>query len=215
VREPAEYGYRPTRGGNIYDRGGNSGSSPEKTPGVVTHGGDPSTGRNVRSVWEIATQPYPEAHFATFPEALPERCIRAGTSERGCCPECGAPWERVVEKETTPTQRVHNGTYDESAGWDKRATPWLPGVQNVTTKGWRPTCVCRSDFERDANGERNQSWSPVPCTVLDPFMGSGTVALVARRLGRRSIGIELNPEYAELCARRLQQLSLFAGATDG
>jgi site-specific DNA-methyltransferase (adenine-specific) len=46
-------------------------------------------------------------------------------------------------------------------------------------------------------------------------MGSGTVALVARRLGRKSIGIELNPEYARLCARRLQQLSLFAGATDG
>jgi DNA modification methylase len=39
--------------------------------------------------------------------------------------------------------------------------------------------------------------------------------LVARRLGRKSIGIELNPSYAELCARRLQQLSLFAGATDG
>jgi DNA modification methylase len=47
--------------------------------------------------------------------------------------------------------------------------------------------------------------------VLDPFMGSGTTALVARRLGRRSIGIELNPDYAALCARRLQQLSLFAG----
>jgi DNA modification methylase len=47
-------------------------------------------------------------------------------------------------------------------------------------------------------------------TVLDPFMGSGTTALVARRLGRNSIGIELNPKYADLCARRLQQLSLLA-----
>jgi DNA modification methylase len=46
-------------------------------------------------------------------------------------------------------------------------------------------------------------------------MGSGTVALVARRLGRKSVGIELNPEYARLCARRLQQLSLLAGAPDG
>ncbi len=51
---------------------------------------------------------------------------------------------------------------------------------------------------------------PEDGVVLDPFLGSGTTAQVARRLGRRSIGIELNPEYAELAARRLQQQSLFA-----
>ena len=45
--------------------------------------------------------------------------------------------------------------------------------------------------------------------VLDPFMGAGTTALVARKLGRRSIGIELSEQSASLCARRLQQLSLF------
>jgi hypothetical protein len=71
----------------------------------------------------------------------------------------------------------------------------------TTTTGWAPSC---DHYYHTAPA--------VPCTVLDPFMGSGTVALVARRLGRRSIGIELNPEYAALCARRLQQLSLFAGA---
>jgi DNA modification methylase len=46
------------------------------------HRGGPAVSngkRNTRSVWTIATQPYPEAHFATFPEALPERCIKAGT----------------------------------------------------------------------------------------------------------------------------------------
>jgi DNA modification methylase len=42
-------------------------------------------GRNLRNVWTIATAPYSEAHFATFPPALAERCIRAGTSEKGCC----------------------------------------------------------------------------------------------------------------------------------
>jgi DNA modification methylase len=53
------------------------------------------TGRSARSVWTIATQSYRGAHFATFPSRLVERCIRAGTSEHGCCPSCGSPWERA------------------------------------------------------------------------------------------------------------------------
>ena len=53
---------------------------------------------------------------------------------------------------------------------------------------------------------------PVPCTVLDPFFGSGTTGLVARKHGRRTIGIELSPSYCELAARRLQQLSLLSEA---
>jgi DNA modification methylase len=87
-------------------------------------------GRNIRSVWEIATQPYPEAHFATYPEELVRRCILAG------CPEGG--------------------------------------------------------------------------TVIDPFGGSGTTALVARKHGRRSILIELNESYCAMTAQRLSQLSLLA-----
>ena len=81
------------------------------------------TSRNARTVWTIATQPYKEAHFATFPEELPKRCILAG------CPEGG--------------------------------------------------------------------------TVLDPFAGSGTTIAVAIQLGRKGIGIELNPEYAELARKRI------------
>lgn len=41
-------------------------------------------------------------------------------------------------------------------------------------------------------------------------MGSGTTALVARKMARRCVGIELNPEYAELIVKRTRQLSLFA-----
>jgi hypothetical protein len=52
----------------------------------------------------------------------------------------------------------------------------------------------------------------VPGTVLDPFAGSGTTLYVARKLGRRGIGIDLNPEYLDMAARRLQQQSLFAEA---
>jgi DNA modification methylase len=60
----------------------------EKSGGCAG-GGDQ---RNARSVWTINTHPYPEAHFATFPEALPERCIKAGSKEGDTVldPFCGS-----------------------------------------------------------------------------------------------------------------------------
>lgn len=82
-------------------------------------------GANKRDVWNIATQPSPGAHFATFPEALVTPCILAGSRE----------------------------------------------------------------------GD----------TVLDPFAGSGTVGVVARKVGRQSVLIDLNPEYCALAVERLRQ----------
>lgn len=96
---------------------------------------NPPNDRNARSVWTVATAHFSGAHFATFPEALVEPCIRAGTK---------------------------------------------PGD-----------------------------------TVLDPFMGAGTVGLVAVRLGREYLGIELNPKYVEMAERRLRdKVRLFVGAID-
>jgi DNA modification methylase len=85
---------------------------------------DNPLGRNKRTVWEIATQPYPDAHFATFPEALVEPCILAGC--------------------------------------------------------------------------------PAGSVVLDPFCGSGTALLVAQRLGRHAIGIDLSLAYCALSRQRLE-----------
>jgi len=87
-----------------------------------------STKRNKRSVWTVTTQPYSDAHFATFPRALIEPMILAG------CPPGGI--------------------------------------------------------------------------VLDPFMGSGTVAEVAQNLGRRWIGCELNPDYVAMQKQRAAQMGL-------
>jgi DNA modification methylase len=84
---------------------------------------DRTLGRNLRSVWTIATEPYPDAHFATFPKALVEPCIKAGSK---------------------------------------------PGD-----------------------------------LVLDPFAGAGTVGVVALRLGRSFLGIELSPSYCEMAERRI------------
>jgi DNA modification methylase len=86
--------------------------------------------RNKRDVWTVTSDPFPEAHFATFPPALILPCVLAG------CPAGG--------------------------------------------------------------------------TVLDPFSGAGTTALVAKEQGRRAIGIELNPDYVSMIARRLRQDNLFS-----
>lgn len=82
-----------------------------------------ATGANKRTVWTVATQAFPEAHFATFPEKLIEPCILAGSPENGI--------------------------------------------------------------------------------VLDPFMGAGTTALVASRLNRKFVGIELNPQYIDMAYKRI------------
>ena len=66
-----------------------------------------------------------------------------------------------------------------------------------TTTGWHPTCRC----EYEGGG-----WEPVAGVVLDPFAGSGTVGLVANRLSRRAILIDLNPAYLEQQMKRNAQV---------
>ena len=182
--------------------GGANGHTVRHSPGSIM-GSSPT--RNRRTVWTIATQPFPEAHFATFPEALVEPCIRAGTSERGCCPECGAPWVRVVERSKTfqsgsgKSGNPIAGKQDLSAS-DTNSTPdvRMGPVVHTETTGWRPTC--------DHGGE------PVPCVVMDPFGGAGTVGLVAAKLGREYLLIELKPEYVEMSERRVRdEMPLFVG----
>jgi len=149
-------------------------------------------GRNKWSVWTVPTQAYPEAHFATYPEALPEVGIKAGTSERGACPRCGAGWVRVTEA-SYEHRSSYEGRYKKGFGeHDAESARHFKDVswKKTETRGWKPTCEC------DA-GE------PVPCVVLDPFNGSGTTGAVAVRLGRDYVGIDLNAQYLKLAEARI------------
>ncbi len=163
-------------------------------------------GRNKRSVWHVATQPYAQAHFAVFPEALIEPCILAGTSEKGQCPACGKAWVRVVEREQGDTEAYKRPK--RTAGMDSRTSTlslsgngsieWAKRGGKTTTTGWESQCACNA-------GDH------VPQLVLDPFAGSGTTGAVSIRHQRNFIGCELNPAYVELARTRIGAVSpLFA-----
>ena len=72
------------------------------------------------------------------------------------------------------------------------------------TLGWSPSCECETSGKEMWAADKNGPHNPVPCTVLDPFGGAGTVGLVADRLGRDAILIELSPEYAAMAERRIE-----------
>lgn len=151
------------------------------------------SGKNRRSVWRIASTPYPGAHFATMPTTLAELCIKAGTSDRGCCDSCGSPFHRVIEKSKITRQRPND--YTKRRGEKGTGNSCANSVAGVLTStvGWKPSCIC---------GEAETS--STRCTVLDPFAGSGTTLMVADRLGRDSVGIELNPEYIKIAEERIE-----------
>jgi DNA modification methylase len=156
--------------------------------------------RNLRTVWSIPAEPSDELHYAAFPSALPELCIQAGTSEKGCCAKCGGPWVRVIERRDTGRRQKMADSWETGSGRHgsfhrsgrEKGKTGVPVMVNVTT-GWRPSCKCE-----DAG-------DPVDCVVLDPFAGKSTTGGVALRLGRRFIGIELSSEYCQMSERRLRE----------
>lgn len=150
-----------------------------------------SATKNRRSVWtDIGPEPLSDAHFAAFPTRLPELCLLAGSSAVGCCSDCGTPWRRMVDRESRPNIPSLTGKYN---GADKHRTV-SGGVgqdrRHRIPKGWEPTCTCAADT--------------VPCTILDPFCGSGSTGIAALRNGRDFIGIDLSADYLTLATRRIE-----------
>jgi hypothetical protein len=157
-------------------------------------------------VWTIATAPYPEAHFATFPPDLVEPCIKAGTSERGCCAKCGTPWVRILAKEDTGRRQKMADGWDTGPGGHgtihrsgrEKGETGVPVMATATT-GWAPGCKCDAGV--------------APATVLDPFGGSGTTGLVADRLQRDAVLIDKSEAYVVMAQRRIaDDAPLFAAS---
>lgn len=155
--------------------------------------------RNKRSVWRVPTVGYPGDHFAVFPEELIIPCLKAGTSEKGNCAACGAPWERVTEpvidvaNDGASSTDYPEGTTANSLA-KKRQAAREQGVEYTgarRTVGWRPTCAC-------------QDAGLVRPLIFDPFGGAGTTAVVAQAHGRDYYLQELNPTYVTDIQERLR-----------
>jgi hypothetical protein len=110
----------------------------------------------------------------------------------------------VVHRERVPTRPGTNHKIwklsgaDEPLGQRRSTSPNLDPQRHIVrtaVKDYWPTCECHAG-------------DPVPATVLDPYMGSGTTLQVASWLGRDSIGCELSPEYVALAETRIATMPL-------
>jgi len=158
--------------------------------------------RNLRTVWAIGVEPFSDAHFATFPPDLVYPCLKAGTSQKGACVTCGAPWERLVDYEPMPEDirqqfeaaRARTG---DDHGRDDGFTTRRPNYQRKRIgERWEPTCDCETRETR-------------PCVVLDPFAGSGTVGVACEHMRLEFIGIDLG--YHEMSSRRIGSVAPLFG----
>ena len=158
------------------------------------------------SVWSIPSEPLqvPDHlgvdHFAAFPQEWPRRLI-LGWCPQEVCSECGEGRGPVVEKELhqtavmsgrpkTATLAVPEHGVKREGGWDRAGYP--SGTVSATITGF--ACACS-----------DTSAPSTPGVVLDPFVGTGTVPMVARALGRTGIGVDLSADYMRLANWRVFQ----------
>ena len=171
------------------------------------------TSRNLRSVWEVRPEAYAGDHHATFGPSVPRRCILAGSSAAGCCSACGAPYRRRIEVDGPSFNEQTKGREPSKYAEGSLGNPHsyaVRGSHNVIrrvrrTVGWQPSCECGVWLEYAGRA------ATVPCTVLDPFAGSGTTGAVAVTHGRGFVGIELSAGHAAEALDRIAAAREAAG----
>jgi len=146
-----------------------------------------------RAIWEIKLTPFKGAHFATFPEDLVKEMLEFGCPKQ-ICSKCLRPREMQYrrQKHGVGYQAIKgvkpSGKWDNTSQCNGKSDIRNGYVIELTEIGLTD-CGC------------NAGWTPG--LVLDPFMGSGTTAVVAKKLGMEFLGIELNPEYIKMAYNRL------------
>ena len=177
-----------------YSYGGNKNETLKeegKSNTAVVGERDLPDGKNKRDVWRITPGNFPEAHFAVYPTELIEPCVKAGTSAGGQCSKCGAPLERVVDKEKVG-DNINKRPDQPRNGLRGSGLSRPPAkTADVEFAGWTKTCGCDTPETE-------------PQTVLDPFSGAGTTGIAALKNGRKYVGIDLNEDYNDLAKKRIR-----------
>lgn len=132
-----------------------------------------------------------------FPEELVENCIKPGCSKE-VCSKCGRP--------KMYSYKMIKRNFDDLPDKEKKKWYKVEQMKDITEEfkiimktkllkkkefqGWNPTCKCNEPF--------------VPGIVMDIFAGSGTSLIVARKLGYRYVGIEMQPKYIKIIENRMK-----------
>jgi len=151
-------------------------------------------GKNPSDVWTINTEPFPEAHFATFPTELVRRCIKCGCSE-AICKKCGHIKTPIINKSPINIRKheLHKGRKKDAVEGK------LPEIGIV---GFKRTGV-QFEWKREIKGYNDCEHKDYePGWVLDPFVGSGTTIKVAIEERRNVIGIEIVKDYIDMAIKR-------------
>jgi DNA modification methylase len=152
-----------------------AGRDDEKHIGQLGKTGIPPSGkRNMRNFWLLGPAPFNGQHFASFSPEIPRRAILAGTSAKGVCPKCGAPWERVLSKTKGDCEAVvrpkhlqsEKSTLSLSGNGSKE---WAERGSQVETIGWRPTCSC-------------EDWRCPKCAIVLDNINDARVSSTAARV---------------------------------
>lgn len=183
--------------------------------------------KNKRDVWIVSKGGYSGAHYAVFSPDLITPCILAGTSEHGCCAQCGKSYERVVVREGGPppgddgrrgdfTEHASKKTYDrdrslprnrnglESSGSTLDSKPMYKSAHDSGTVSGKTLARIYEEYGYATN--KTVGWRKTcgcrtdevsPCVVLDPFVGSGTTVATSNQLGRYGVGIDLSQTYLD------------------
>ena len=162
-------------------------------------------GKNLPTIWLIGTEPHNfqkelnvnADHFAIFPQALLEIPIKFGCPQQ-VCKKCGKPIIKIIK-----TNNPDGITGRRGKPMMTKGIVDLSEERNRIEKGHNSSVFYSGKIVGYSSCNCNVGFEPG--IVLDPFMGAATTAIVAKKLGRNYIGIELNPAYIKIAEERIKK----------